>query len=176
MTVFVSGVHGVGKSFLCQQYANNHLVRYEGASGLIRKERAQANWSTDKRVGNIDDNQLALKSAVQKIVAAGHALLLDGHFVLINDRSEFVALESSVFKDIGITGVVVLEADTRVIASRLAARDSSKSVVDIDSFLDLERAQAQCVCQELSVPLRILKQPEYSEFSKVVNDFFEGNL
>lgn len=176
MTVFVAGVHGVGKSFLCQQYANDFSVTYESASGLIRKERAQVDWNTDKRVGNIDGNQIALRAAVQRIITAGQSLLLDGHFVLINDKSEFVELESSVFQDIGITGVVILEADAEVIASRLAARDSSRSAVDIGLFLDRERAQAQYVCQELSVPLHILNQPDLSEFSKVVSQFFKVNL
>jgi adenylate kinase len=176
MTVFVAGVHGVGKSFLCQQYANDFSVTYESASGLIRKERAQTDWSTDKRVGDIDSNQIALRVAVQKIITAEQLLLLDGHFVLINDKSEFVALEPSVFQDIGITGVVILEADTEVIASRLAARDSSRSAVDIGLFLDRERAQAKRVCQELSVPLHILNQPDFSKFSKIVSDLFRAKL
>lgn len=176
MTVFVAGVHEVGKSFLCQQYANDFSVTYESASGLIRKERAQVDWSTDKKVGNINGNQIALRAAVQRIINAGQSLLLDGHFVLINDKSEFVALESSVFQDIGITGVVILEADAEVIASRLAARDSSRSAVDIGLFLDRERAQAQYVCQELSVPIHILNQPDLSEFSEVVSNFFKVNL
>ena len=176
MTVFVAGVHGVGKSFLCQQYANDFAVTYESASELIRKERAQADWSTDKKAGNIDGNQIALRTAVQRIITAGQSLLLDGHFVLINDKSEFVALESSVFQNIGITGVVILEADTEVIASRLAARDSSRSAVDIGLFLDRERAQAQYVCQELGVPFHILKQPDLSEFSKVVSQIFNVKL
>lgn len=176
MTVFVAGVHAVGKSFLCQQYANDFSVTYESASGLIRKERTQADWSTDKKVGNIDGNQIALRTAVQRIIAAGQSLLLDGHFVLINDKSEFVELESSVFQNIGITGVVILEADAEVIASRLAARDATRSAVDIGLFLDRERAQAQYVCQELGVPLHILKQPDLSEFSKVVNQLFNVNF
>lgn len=108
MTVFVAGIHGVGKSFLCKQYVNDSSVVYESASGLIRKERARVNWSIDKKVAHIDDNQIALRAAVNRIITAGQSLLLDGHFVLINERSEFVALDSSVFQDIGITGVVLL--------------------------------------------------------------------
>jgi adenylate kinase len=173
MTVFVAGVHGVGKSFLCQRYVNDCSVVYESASGLIRKERAQVHWSTDKKVAHIDDNQIALRTAVQRIITTGQSLLLDGHFVLINDKSEFVALEPSVFQDIGITGVVLLEADAGVIASRLAARDSSRSAVDIGLFLERERAQAHYVCQELSVPLHILDQPDFPEFSKVVSSFLK---
>lgn len=171
MTVFAAGIHGVGKSFLCKQYVNDSSVVYESASGLIRKERARVNWSIDKKVAHIDDNQIALRAAVQRIITAGQSLLLDGHFVLINERSEFVALDSSVFQDIGITGVVLLEADVDVIASRLVARDSSGIAVDIGLFIERERAQANYVCQELRIPLHILHQPDFLEFSSIVSSF-----
>ncbi|WP_313064782.1 ATP-binding protein [Pseudomonas sp.] len=173
MTVFVAGVHGVGKSFLCQKYADNFSVTYESASGLIRKERARADWSADKRARDIDGNQVALRAAVHRIIKAGQPLLLDGHFVLINDKSEFVELDASVFQDIGITGVVILEADAKTIVSRLAARDFEKSAVDINLFLERERAQARFVCHELSIPIKILTQPDLSEFSNVVSNFFK---
>ncbi|CAN7286887.1 ATP-binding protein [Pseudomonas brassicacearum] len=171
MTVFVAGVHGVGKSFLCQRYADEFSVAYESASGLIRKERALADWSVDKKVKDVDGNQLALKSAVQRIVKGGQQLLLDGHFVLINGASDFVKLEASVFQNLEIAGVVVLEAEAHLIESRLAARDSTKSTVDISVFLDLERAQARKVCQELGIPFHILQQPDFSVFSTVVSNF-----
>ncbi|WP_108098445.1 ATP-binding protein [Pseudomonas sp. GV071] len=173
MTVFVAGIHGVGKSFLCQKYAENFPVTYESASGLIRRERAQAAWSNDKKVSQIDDNQLALKTAVQKIKKEGESLLLDGHFVLINEKSEFVALESSVFRDLGILGVILLEAAPDVIASRLEARDSSKSSVDIVGFLQKEREQARNICESLNVGLFILEQPGFAEFSRTASSIFD---
>lgn len=175
MTVFVAGVHGVGKSFLCQRYADEFSVAYESASGLIRKERALADWSVDKKVKNVDENQLALKSAVKRIIKGGQPLILDGHFVLINAASDFVKLESSVFQDIEITGVVVLEADVNTIQSRLAARDSAKSAVDIGVFLEHERAQARKVCQELSIPFQVLQQPDFLEFSAVVTSLLTSS-
>ena len=174
MTVFVAGVHGVGKSFLCERYSNETSVVHESASGLIRKELAMADWSVDKKAKKIEENPLALRHAVQKIIKGGQALVLDGHFVLINADSNFVKLEASVFQGLEITGVVVLEADVNTIQSRLAARDSSKSAVDVGLFLEHERAQARKVCHELGVPFKVLYQPDFLEFSTVVTTFLKS--
>lgn len=172
MAVFVAGVHGVGKSYLCQQYVDSSLVVHESASGLIRKERSGASWGVDKRVANVDENQVYLQRAVQRIISEGKNLLLDGHFVLIGEDSAFVSLESQVFHGLNISGVVLVEAEVSIIASRLFDRDSAKSAVDIAAFLKAEREQAELVCKDLNVPLHILFQPEIEGFSKVVDQLF----
>ncbi|WCD79611.1 ATP-binding protein [Pseudomonas sp. TUM22785] len=174
MTVFVAGVHGVGKTYLCQQYAGAFPVLHESASGLIRRERAQADWSVDKRVANVDDNQVALGRAVRRITSKGGLLLLDGHFVLINERAEFVNLEIPVFESLGIRGVVLVEASPETIASRLAGRDSSRSAVDIESFIEEERNSAKAICGSLGVALEILFEPDYLIFSRAVLAMFDS--
>lgn len=174
MTVFVAGVHGVGKSYLCQHYASAFPVVHESASRLIRKEHAQANWSADKKVVDIDDNQVALCNAVQRITSEGASLLLDGHFVLINQISEFVPLGAVVFADLDLSGVVLLEAGPALIASRLSGRDSSKSAVDINLFLQAERAHAKAVCDALGIPLHILHEPDSEVFAQVVSVLFNS--
>lgn len=170
MTIFIAGVHGVGKSYLCQKYAVEYGVVHESASELIRKERALADWTNDKKVASIDDNQIALKSAVMRINEVENTLLLDGHFVLINSQSDFVALESNVFDGLGLTGVILIEAETNLIASRLAARDSEKSAVNLIKFIRMERDTARAVCTSLSVPLIILHEPSFKEFSDAVRN------
>ncbi|MGA4472567.1 ATP-binding protein [Ectopseudomonas chengduensis] len=174
MTVFVAGIHGVGKTYICQQYSQNSGVTHESASGLIRKERALAEWSKDKRVTAIDDNQAALKVAVQRIKSEGRPLLLDGHFVLINSNSEITPINASVFKELNLTGVILIEASPEVITSRLSSRDTSKSAIDIDLFLQAERAQAEFVCKTLELPLEVLFQPDNETFARTASKFFGG--
>lgn len=174
MTVFVAGVHGVGKSYLCQQYASAFTTVHESASGLIRKEHAQANWSADKKVVDIDNNQLALCNAVRRITSEGASLLLDGHFVLINQKSEFIPLGTTIFAGLELSGVVLLEAEPALIASRLSDRDSSNSAVDISLFLQAERAHAKTVCDVLEISLHVLHEPDYEEFAQVVSLLFNS--
>ncbi|MCO7544672.1 ATP-binding protein [Stutzerimonas nitrititolerans] len=170
MTIFVAGVHGVGKSYLCQKYVQDHDVLHESASSLIRKERSHVDWSVDKKVADVDDNQVALNSAVKRILAAGHSLLLDGHFVLIDRQCNFTRIPSSVFNDLCITGVILIEADPDVISNRLKNRDATPSAVNIADFINAEREQAQKVCREIGAPLKILASPDYPSFSKAISD------
>lgn len=174
MTVFVAGVHGVGKTFLCQQFAEDFPVLHESASGLIRKERALTDWSIDKRVVDVDDNQAALSRAVQRINSQGRLLLLDGHFVLINEKAEFVNLELPVFESLYLHGVVLLEANPQTIVKRLVERDASKSAVDIKSFIEAERNNAKFICDKLRIPLEILFEPDYEIFSQAVSALFNS--
>ncbi|WP_287029593.1 ATP-binding protein [Pseudomonas sp. UBA6310] len=174
MTVFVAGVHGVGKSYLCEKYAQTHDVLHESASGLIRKEKDQLNWSADKKVANVDDNQVALASAVHRISEQGHLLLLDGHFVLIDPYSEFIRLPPSVFKDLVITGVVLIEVSPKIISSRLKSRDSTQSAVDIVKFIEAEREQARLVCKEIGAALHILHAPNEESFTETVSSLFNA--
>lgn len=172
MTVFVAGVHGVGKSHLCKEYAESFSVVHASASGLIRKERSYVDWSLDKRVADIDDNQVALQRAVQRIISSGESLLLDGHFVLINKSSEFVPIDISVFDGLNLSGVVLLEARSELIMSRLLSRDSAVNAVEIDLFVQAEREHAKLVCDELGLALKILREPTFSDFSKAVEELF----
>lgn len=174
MTVFVAGVHGVGKTFLCRQFAGAFAVLHESASGLIRRERELADWGLDKRARDVDDNQTALCSAVQRINSEGRSLLLDGHFVLIDERAELVHLGSSVFENLCLRGVVLLEASPKTISDRLMGRDSSTSAVDIASFIESERSNATSICNDLGISLEILFEPDYEVFSRVVSGLFDS--
>lgn len=174
MTVFVAGVHAVGKSHLCQQYARAFSTLHESSSGLIRKERAQSDWSYDKKVVDVDGNQRALQNAVRRIALEKVQLLLDGHFVLIGQDSNFVRLGEPIFADLNLSGVILLEAGEELIASRLSARDSSVSAVDISHFLQAEREQAQLVCENLRLPLHILHEPSFEGFSHIAHTLFKS--
>lgn len=173
MTVFVAGVHGVGKTYLCKQYEGSFNAIHESASELIRKERALADWSIDKKVRDIDVNQIALTRAVKRICSNGQSLLLDGHFVLIGELAELTPIGVNTFEGLSISSVVLIEAAPSVISSRLSARDLSKSAVDIGNFIQAERAHARAVCDHLGVSLHILYEPDFEEFSRVVSMQFK---
>lgn len=173
MTLLVAGVHGVGKSYLCTQYAELYKARHESASSLIRQERRNPLSKTDKKVADIEANQLALAAAVLRILDGGQQLVLDGHFVLIDQRSGLVPLDDTIFAPLRLIGVVLIEAEHEIIANRLMERDGSKSVVDIEKFVAAERAQAVAVTEKLGIPLNILDMPSFDEFAAVVNHYYK---
>ena len=81
--IFVSGIHGVGKTYFCNMIKEKLGIRNFSASQLIAEKRKR-NFSVDKCVSDIDDNQLFLLDAINELRQAGEEFILDGHFCLFN--------------------------------------------------------------------------------------------
>ncbi len=169
MNIFVAGIHGVGKTYLASQLPADSGRLHSSASKLIKEELALPDWNTDKRVADVDKNQVALAKAVARHNTNGTALLLDGHFVLLNTDGEFVLLGVDVFKTLNLSAVVLIEADTKVVEIRVQNRDNLQRDSDwLATFMREERSQAEVVCRELSVPLRVLASPTVTEFAEAL--------
>ena len=112
--IFLAGVHGVGKGFVASSMGIAHLT----ASQLIREEKGQATWGLDKKTSDLDDNQLALIRAVSQRRLTHPSILLDGHFVLRDAQGVLTPLATSVFKELHLTGVILLTEAESIIASR----------------------------------------------------------
>ncbi|WP_175151582.1 ATP-binding protein [Paraburkholderia ultramafica] len=170
MTIFVSGMHGVGKTFLAKPASERLGLLYATASQLIREERGAASWDSNKRVDEVDENQHALIAAVSRIRATGRTLLLDGHFVLRGSDGEPVLLPPEVFRDLGCLGVVLLEASAEQIAPRLQARgDDSWTLPQIACFIRKEREHAEGVCSHLDIRCRKVESPTPACFDTTVS-------
>lgn len=169
MNIFVAGVHGVGKTYLASQLPASLGLMHTSASKLIKDERALPSWGIDKRVSDVDANQVALAAAVTRYNKAGTRLLLDGHFVLLNTQDEFSRLGTEVFKTLNLEGVILLETDAHTIAIRIRERDGREADIDhIVKFIAAERSQAQMVCNELDIPLLILEAPSPDTFATAI--------
>lgn len=173
MNIFVAGVHAVGKSFLCQEFSSKYNWIHRSASQLIKEEIGSSNWSLDKKVDEADANQQALARAVQQRNFHGERLLLDGHFVLRGANDEFIFLNSEVFSGLNLSGVILIEASPKVIVDRLYARDGvAHTLSSIKLFLQSERSQAEKVCAAIKIPLVILNEPKFEDFSESMVRFF----
>jgi adenylate kinase len=167
--IFLAGVHGVGKGFLGTPVASSIGITHLTASQLIRDEKGQATWGTDKKTSDLDDNQLALIRAVGQRRLIHPNILLDGHFVLRNAQGVLTPLATTVFKELHLTGVILLTEEANIIASRLAMRD--KGTPDVQAISELavaELAHAQAVCHELELPLAVIQAPTLASLADVV--------
>jgi adenylate kinase len=170
LNIFVAGIHGVGKSYLAGRLPASLGLLHTSASKLIREECALPTWGQDKRVANIDDNQIALAAAVARHNAQGSRLLLDGHFVLLDQSSQYVRLAPEIFRSLNLNAVILVEAPIEVVARRVLDRDGvSRSPAFLDEFAACERAQACAICAELSLPLQILVSPSDEEFASAIH-------
>lgn len=165
MTIFLAGGHGAGKSYLAIRTAGQVALLHVTASQLIREERGRTSWTPDRRVTEVDENQLALIDAVERRHSAGERLLLDGHFVLRGSENQLVRLGVSVFAQLRISATILLEAPVDTVAERLAARcDVRANTKSIAELAKAEHEHAAHVCAELQVPLTILTAPTEEEF------------
>ena len=155
--IFLAGVHGVGKGFLGTPVAKAFGISHFTASQLIREEKGLATWGADKKTSALDDNQQALIRAVRQKRLIHPSILLDGHFVLRNEQGILTPLETTVFRELRLTGVILLTEESNIIASRLAMRDRGETdVYAISELAKAELEHARAVCHELGLPLTVI--------------------
>ncbi|CAM4071995.1 ATP-binding protein [Serratia silvae] len=164
MRIFIGGIHAVGKSHLCSIFCLNNNWLHKSSSELIRDYKAQT-WANDKQVTDISDNQEVLITAVNEI---SNDLLLDGHFVLINNKGTFSRIEDEVFHRMNIDGIILIENTAEIIKKRFENRSKSKLDVNIDDFLKIENEHAKQVSLKYNIPLIILHSPNDEDFKKAI--------
>ncbi|MDO8713698.1 MAG: ATP-binding protein [Polynucleobacter sp.] len=172
--IFLAGVHGVGKGFLGAAVSSTVGITHFTASQLICEEKRLATWGVDKKTYNLDDNQLSLMRALGQRRLNHKNILLDGHFVLRDAQGVLNPLETTVFKAMNLTGVILLAEGASVIASRLALRD--KVIPDLQGISELaeaELAHAQIVCKELGLPLAEIHTPTLASLEVAVRIWLE---
>ena len=153
--IFISGVHGVGKSYFCGLVNDRIGVKSYSASSLIADRKKQA-FSADKLIPDIDDNQQYLLDAVAEIRAQGEEFILDGHFCLLNGEGVVARIGLNTFITLKPDAIILLTEDPTIITERRSTRDGIKhSAIDIKAFQDEEVAYATEVAQLLCVPIKI---------------------
>ncbi|HDH7803676.1 ATP-binding protein [Klebsiella michiganensis] len=166
MILFIAGAHAVGKSYLCKKFLENHNVDHHSASSLIAKGRVE-NWGIDKKTGNAEENQKILIEQLASFKHNKQDLLLDGHFVLVSKENQFIELDHSVFHEMGINGIILVESDETTIIKRFKEREANLSFSPRE-LMTLERKNAIAVTKELNIPLVILNTPSKECFSDVI--------
>lgn len=153
--IFISGVHGVGKSYFCNLVKKSTGIACYSASSLI-KERKKQGFPADKRVADIDDNQLYLLAAVDDLKANIDEFLLDGHFCLLNTEGIITRIPLNTFTTLKPDSIILLTECPDVIAKRRKERDGVEhNEFDISVFQNEEIKYAKEVANILQVPLKI---------------------
>lgn len=167
--VFVGGIHGVGKSFLCTQLAEKLAATHRVAGDLLKEARQQA-LGPDKRVFDVAKNQDVLVEALEMTLRPGEKSLLDGHFVLVNGRMEIEEIPLRTFQAINPLGVVLVTDDPRKVAERLRERDGrffeSKF---LDELQSRELAHASAICAALDIPFLRASQESLADHAVELN-------
>lgn len=157
---FIGGVHGVGKTSLCQRLAPALAARHITASDLIRHGAAMEDQG-EKAVSNLDGNQLHLLRALGDLRRTDETILLDGHFCLFSPEPHVARIPVGVFASIDPAAILLVEAPPSLIKRRLEQRDGrSYDLQLLEDFSGQEREHAQLVSASLSVPFRSISYDE----------------
>lgn len=156
--VFVGGVHGVGKSTVCNEVATNLDIPIHTASAVIRAGRSGETLDTGKTVLDVDTNQgLLVRGMQERLVKSPGLQLLDGHFALRSLSGSIECVALTVFEQMDVRHIVCFQDDPSNIWSRLQQRDGySGPLQDIIDLQEHELRHAVYVADGLGLPLQVL--------------------
>ena len=154
-TVFMGGVHGVGKTFFCQKVVAAFDVEHVTASSLISRHTRHKN---DKTVSNVKKNQSILAEELNQYRPKHPIILLDGHFCLIGSDLSVKEIPLETFESISPSAIILLVDDPEMIVERLAVRDAHIHSIDLLSKLQSsEKTRASLVSEHLKIPLTVIE-------------------
>lgn len=165
-TIFVGGVHGVGKSTCCEEAARALGIQHRSASAMIKSQQAEAISTTGKAVVSPAANQRLLIQAVSTFFTTGEkVLLLDGHFTIPSTAGKVERIPVEVFEALNIRGVVVLIEEPHVIRNHRKGRDgAAPDVTAIEVAQAMELEHARNIAGALACPLTLLAPADRTAF------------
>lgn len=172
ITIFVAGVHGVGKSTFSRKYLLPFGLYCTSASSIIRQKYGDV--AKDKKTNRIADNQTKLLNGLHAIRKKYCDIALDGHFTLINGKHNVESIPAQTFREIKPDGIIVLRCSAATITERLSQRDeTSWSVNFIDRFQKKETSEALSFARDNDIPFLSLGSDECaSNIIKKLKAFF----
>lgn len=145
----------------CRKIVFSNLVKEStgietySASTLIAAKK-QSEFSKDKLIPDIDDNQQFLLMAVNELKTFGKNFILDGHFCLLNTSGEVQRISHDTFTMLKPDAIVLLTEKPEIIVSRRRERDKIDITVEsVEQFQEEERRYAGEVAKNIGAKLFI---------------------
>ncbi|WP_373033631.1 AAA family ATPase [Sulfurovum sp.] len=166
--IFVGGMHGVGKSTMCDKLKIDIGVDVLTASKLIKNTKSEIE-TKNKIVKSIKDNQIILLQQLKSYTKKS-SFLLDGHFTLLNKKKEIEKISINVFRQMNLSTVILINEKKETIMERLQKRDSKTYNIDLIELMRKEEIEhAKNVANELQIPLYVLESHEYLKLKTIVS-------
>lgn len=132
--IFVGGIHGSGKGFLCEQLSSRLLGIHVSASKLLH-------WTEKtKLVDEVSSNQRALTKLIKDNISGDYNYLIDEYFALCNEQSKCESVPLTTFETIGLNAIVVITCNPDTVRERLQVRDGESYLSrDLIELQELEK-------------------------------------
>ena len=155
-TIFIAGVHGVGKSTFSNRLKTILNLPHYSASTLI-KSFDKSLFFANKRITDVEGNQDVLINSIAQRVTENF-FILDGHFTLMKENNNIEDIPINTFEQLNIKKTILLLEKPEIIYHRIANREKKiiLSIDEINIMQQRELKQAKSVCANLAIPLVIL--------------------
>ncbi|MDB1689881.1 ATP-binding protein [Enterococcus casseliflavus] len=152
--IFFAGVHGVGKTTLLEVVKEHTSIVSFQISDLIRLSGNNIP-SSEKRTNEIDVNQqLWVRRLKQIDFPENLPIVLDGHFVLLDQDNSINELDFSFFQEVNLSKIILKKESPEIICQRLQIRDSTSWNIDfVREFQNREEKQVLKFAQNNNIPL-----------------------
>lgn len=168
---FIGGIHGVGKSTICQQICNEVKLEYLSASEIIKWKDINTDFQ-NKKVQNIPATQDSLIIGLNNSIQYGKSYILDGHYCLLNSSNEIVNIPLDTFKLINPISLNIILGDIIEIKNRLEKRDKRPYDQELlNRMQESELNYARYLSKTLGVTLNIGTQNDFSELLTSIRAF-----
>ncbi|MBY6825656.1 ATP-binding protein, partial [Clostridium botulinum] len=139
--IFVGGIHGVGKTTLCNHMSKKIKLENYSSSDLIKNLNSKR-IRTDKKVDDIDKNQNVLIRAVREyLLDSKKDYILDGHFCLINNENDIEEIPIETFRKLNLKVIIVITDNPKNIMKKLQFRDDKKYSLDFIDFFQKKEVE-----------------------------------
>lgn len=150
-TIFVAGVYGVGKDYLCDKISETTKIKKFSASQLISNINNE-NYVENKVVKDKNRNQDILIKEVHELLQKHNTIILSGHMCILNKNMKIEALPQDVYGNLEITSMALLKNKPDVIVQNLMRRDKKKYNNElINEFQKKEEELFIKIVQEINV-------------------------
>lgn len=160
--IFIGGIHGVGKSTICQHICRELNMEYLSASEVLKWEDINEDVK-NKKVENIPFTQNRLITGLKNALQEDKNYLLDGHYCLLNKDNEVEKISLDTFNQINPIALVLILGDVKEIKKRLETRDNKPYEFELlERLQNSQLAYAKVLSEVLNIPLHIGKNDDYS--------------
>ncbi|MGY4689326.1 ATP-binding protein [Salibacterium sp. K-3] len=171
--IFVGGIHGVGKSFVCKRLSAKFNLPHYSASELISRNSKEQLW-IDKKISDAERNQTMLLSALDDLLLNDTQFLLDGHFSLLDSKNNISEIPQKTFVELSPHCIIVITNKVDTIRDNLYHRDHILYETSLlEDFQVCEENYSKQIARILNIPYKkwdLSKSENENEIECFLND------
>ena len=161
---------GSGKAHLQRSFPLLQAFRAFLQGDLISKINGEK-YGSNKVVADKNKNQDILAACVSEILQKSEAIILAGHFCIVNREGKVEKIPDAVFAKLQIEKIILLEAAPQIIRKHLSGRDGKDySLQVIEVLLSKERQCSESTAEKLRCPLVIHPMRYTDEDAKLLEN------